>query len=113
MGEASRRKKQDREVKDPLRWLRADVEAKEKRTKLLANAYHQVRAAYEESLAKLEASAAKLKENGHPLYQDAPETGSAPEAQKASEVPPYNDEPKPVADEDVVHREEMGRGEAE
>lgn len=91
MGEASRRKKEVREVKDPLRWLRADVEAKEKRTKMLAAAYHQVRAAYEESLEKLEKSAAALKANGHPLYQDAPET--APAADTIGEV--TTDAPQP------------------
>jgi len=81
MGEASRRKKEGREVKDPLRWLRADVAAKEQRTKALASAYHATRAAYEESLEKLEKSSAALKANGHPMYQDAPETAPAADAE--------------------------------
>lgn len=85
MGEASRRKKEGHEVKDPLRWLRADVNAKVAREKLLSTAYHQCREAREESEAKLEEKAAALKANGHPLYQDAPET--APAATESGEVP--------------------------
>ena len=90
MGEASRRKKEGREVKDPLRWLRADVAAKDARQKMLSMAYHQTRAAYEESLEKLEKSIAALKANGHPLYQDAPETAPAasdPAGEVASDGP--------------------------
>lgn len=109
MGEASRRKKEGREVKDPLRFQRANIFAYSQREAQLAAAYHQALAAREAAEKKLEESVAKLTAEGHPFYKPT-ETAAAPEA-TASEVPPYSDDVKPVADADVVSREEMGHGE--
>jgi len=81
MGRKSREKRDGtREVKDPLRFQRANVEAKSQYVERLARAYHSAKADYDEHVAKLEKSIEQLKANGHPLYQDAPEAAPAADA---------------------------------
>lgn len=84
MGEKSRRKQEPREVKDPLRFQRANIAAFTQREEQLAAAYHSVKTAREEAQKRFDEASLKLAENGHPLYApkpyvapDAPETAPA------------------------------------
>ena len=100
MGQASRRV---REPKDPLRWLRATIEAKTARMEQAAQFYHYCRAEVDMLTAKLAQSEGALRAEGHPLYQEgqpapeapsldgmllpvAPETAPAPEAAASEET---------------------------
>jgi hypothetical protein len=87
MGEASRRV---REVKDPLRFRRANVERFTREVAMLAAAYHKTREVLDEHTAALEAAVAKLTADGHPFYAapDAPETAIAPEAAASEDQTP-------------------------
>jgi len=84
MGEKSRLKKEGREVKDPLRWLRAEVDAKRLKMEQLSALYHQCKGLHDKALARLEASVATLTADGHPFYKNL-ETPPGAEA-AASEV---------------------------
>jgi hypothetical protein len=81
MGEASHRKREGREAKDPLRYQRANIAAKAQYVERLSNAYHAAKADYDQHVAKYNASAEKLKANGHPLYTDAPEAAPVADAE--------------------------------
>jgi hypothetical protein len=82
MGQKSREKRDGtREVKDPLRFQRANIEAKSKYVERLAGAYHSAKADYDAHVEKYNAAAEKLKANGHPLYTDAPEAAPVADAE--------------------------------